>query len=319
MTRAATWCSSGGGAVPRRAPIIPASSTVSAYPPASTTPASRSTGSSSGSALDRLLTGIEGPLDHLGDHRVLLLVAGLGREPPVLHVREIGGDAMCHLADDGENRALGRIADRAVCLIGGPRERGADQHRVDELARAARELLGGPADQLGEDHARVAARAQQRGAGHRGDDLVPADVVDRARLRGAGQAIELLQHRAQREHHVVAGVAVGDREHIEVVDLLAARLERRKAGLYDRAKTNDARVGHRSEAAILTARGRRDQPGYRALTTLPAFRQRVQTYTRRGVPPSSMRTRWRFGSNRRLVATIEWLRLWPNDGPFAHT
>ena len=27
-----------------------------------------------------------------------------------------------------------------------------------------------------------------------------------------------------------------------------------------------------------------------------------------------MRMRCRFGSNRRLVATIEWLRLWPNDG-----
>src|SRR5579859_1122261 len=27
-----------------------------------------------------------------------------------------------------------------------------------------------------------------------------------------------------------------------------------------------------------------------------------------------MRTRWRFGSNRRFVATIEWLRLCPNDG-----
>src|SRR5581483_4274686 len=32
-----------------------------------------------------------------------------------------------------------------------------------------------------------------------------------------------------------------------------------------------------------------------------------------------MRTRWRFGSKRRLVATIEWLRLWPNAGPFPHT
>ena len=30
-----------------------------------------------------------------------------------------------------------------------------------------------------------------------------------------------------------------------------------------------------------------------------------------------MRTRWRFGSKRRLVATIEWLRLFPNDGPLA--
>ena len=32
-----------------------------------------------------------------------------------------------------------------------------------------------------------------------------------------------------------------------------------------------------------------------------------------------MRTRCRFGSKRRLVATIEWLRLFPKDGPFAHT
>ena len=53
---------------------------------------------------------------------------------------------------------------------------------------------------------------------------------------------------------------------------------------------------------------------YGALTTLPAFRQRVQTYTRRGVPDSAIRTRWRLGSNRRLVATIEWLRLCPNPG-----
>ncbi len=53
--------------------------------------------------------------------------------------------------------------------------------------------------------------------------------------------------------------------------------------------------------------------------TLPAFRHRVHTYTRRGVPPSSIRTRWRLGSNRRLVATIEWERLLPNDGPFAQT
>jgi hypothetical protein len=45
----------------------------------------------------------------------------------------------------------------------------------------------------------------------------------------------------------------------------------------------------------------------------------VQTYTRRGVPESSILTRCRFGSKRLLVATIEWLRLWPNDGPFPQT
>jgi hypothetical protein len=45
-------------------------------------------------------------------------------------------------------------------------------------------------------------------------------------------------------------------------------------------------------------------------------RQRVQTYARWGVPSMSTRTRWTFGSKRRFVATIEWLRLWPNDGFF---
>src|SRR5262249_21740379 len=53
---------------------------------------------------------------------------------------------------------------------------------------------------------------------------------------------------------------------------------------------------------------------YADLATLPALRQRVQTYTRRGLPPSSIRTFWRFGLKRRLVATIEWLRLWPKAG-----
>jgi hypothetical protein len=54
------------------------------------------------------------------------------------------------------------------------------------------------------------------------------------------------------------------------------------------------------------------------LVTLPAFRQRVQTYTRRGAVPSRMRTFCRFASNRRFVATIEWERLWPNAGRLPH-
>jgi predicted nucleic acid-binding protein len=56
-----------------------------------------------------------------------------------------------------------------------------------------------------------------------------------------------------------------------------------------------------------------------AFVTLPAFRQRVQTYTRRGAPATSMRTRWRFGSKRRFVATLEWLRLCPKAGPLLQT
>jgi hypothetical protein len=42
----------------------------------------------------------------------------------------------------------------------------------------------------------------------------------------------------------------------------------------------------------------------------------VQTYSRRGVPLTSIRTFWRFGSKRRLVATIECEREFPNEGPF---
>ena len=38
-----------------------------------------------------------------------------------------------------------------------------------------------------------------------------------------------------------------------------------------------------------------------------------------GVPSIMTRTRWRFGSKRRFVATIEWLRLFPKDGFFPQT
>jgi hypothetical protein len=41
----------------------------------------------------------------------------------------------------------------------------------------------------------------------------------------------------------------------------------------------------------------------------------VHTYTRRGALPTRIRTFCRFGSKRRFVATIEWLRLWPKAGP----
>src|SRR5204862_2162658 len=72
-------------------------------------------------------------------------------------------------------------------------------------------------------------------------------------------------------------------------------------------------------AAPVRDRGRRDAKPQTALSTLPALRQRVHTYSRRGVSPTMMRTFWRFGLKRRLVATIEWLRLCPNAGPLWHT
>ena len=42
----------------------------------------------------------------------------------------------------------------------------------------------------------------------------------------------------------------------------------------------------------------------------------MQTYARVALPPSTTRTRWRFGSNRRFVATMEWLRWLPKPGFF---
>jgi DNA-3-methyladenine glycosylase I len=45
----------------------------------------------------------------------------------------------------------------------------------------------------------------------------------------------------------------------------------------------------------------------------------VQTYARVGRPSRRTRTRWRFGSKRRLVATIEWLLLCPKLGFFPQT
>ena len=85
-------------------------------------------------------------------------------EPRLLHVRQLGRDAVRHLAHDRDHRALGRVAHRRVGGVGGARERGRDEHRVDELAGPARQLLGGAAHDLREDHAAVAARAEQRGA-----------------------------------------------------------------------------------------------------------------------------------------------------------
>ncbi len=87
---------------------------------------------------------------------------------------------------------------------------------------------------------------EQRGARDGVDELVAADLVDVA-LRG--QAVELVEHRAQRERHVVAGVAVGDREHVEVVDLLAPCLELRERALDDGAEADQARIGHGACAA----------------------------------------------------------------------
>lgn len=72
-----------------------------------------------------------------------------------------------------------------------------------------------------------------------------------------------------------------------------------------------------AESYKLWSKARSPKRGY-ALATLSLFKQRVQTYFRTFTPSLRMRTFCRFGSNRRLVATIEWLRLCPKLGPLPH-
>jgi hypothetical protein len=157
-------------------------------------------------------------------------------------VGELGRDAVRHLAHHGQDRALGRGAHGPVGAVGRARHRRADEDRVDELARTRDQLLGGAADQLGEDHAGVAAGAQQRRAGDRVDDLLAADLVERAVV--LGEPVELVEHRAERQRHVVAGVAVRDREDVEVVDLLAPCLELAERALDDSPEAEKAGIGH---------------------------------------------------------------------------
>ena len=135
------WVTLRGGVVldrrrarsPRSAPTIPANSTVRPYPPASTTPASRSTGSRSGPRLTDSWPASSARSITSAISASCSLVGRVRAEPRVRHVRELGGDAVGHLANDGKDRALGRVANRAVGLVGGAGQGGADQHRVDQL------------------------------------------------------------------------------------------------------------------------------------------------------------------------------------------
>ena len=47
--------------------------------------------------------------------------------------------------------------------------------------------------------------------------------------------------------------------------------------------------------------------------------QEVQTLSRLGLPETMARTRWMFGSQRRLVFFLDQGTLWPNPGLLPHT
>ena len=154
-----------------------------------------------GCSRDRLLA----PADELGEESVdAETVAGARLR------------LLCELADDREHRSLDWLANRAVGGVGS-RAEGAGQHLFVDLALLGAERLGGAADDLGEDHARVAASAHQRRPRHLAHDRGTV---------GRGRAGEVLDDRPARERQVRARVPVGDGVDVEIVDPAAAALER---------------------------------------------------------------------------------------------
>ena len=70
-----------------------------------------------------------------------------------------------------------------------------------------------------------------------------------------------------------------------------------------------------SAQPVQALEGRLLETGQRG--TLPAFRHEVQTFSRFGVPLTTVRTRWMFGLKRRLVRRWLWETLLPKPGLLA--
>ena len=121
------------------------------------------------------------------------------------------------LADHRQHRPFDRAPHRAVGGVARGAEGAADRRGVEQPGLAER--LGGAAQDLGEDHARVAARAHQRR---------PRQLLRERGAVGGGRGLEHLHDRARRQGQVRAGVAVRDGIDVQVVDAAAVRLERRE-------------------------------------------------------------------------------------------
>jgi hypothetical protein len=189
----------------------------------------------------------------------------------LLPVLEARSDRLVHRSHHRQHRSLGRIANRAVGVLGRASHRGLDQLRVDEPPRRGRQDLGCAAHDLAQDDAGVSPRPHQRRPRHRVHDLGPCGVGVAVLL----QPLELLEDVAHRQHHVVAGVAVGDRKDVEVVDLLLARLEVTQRDGNHPAEAMEGWISH--PGGLSPPWLSRGDPAYAALVTLFDFRQRVQT------------------------------------------
>jgi hypothetical protein len=94
-----------------------------------------------------------------------------------------------------------------------------------------------------------------------------------------------------------------------------------RKGRHHRKKRADHKGRHykKTGQALLALLQRFPKPGQTARVTFFDRRHRVHTLDVFTVPPTLTRTDCRLGSQRRRVFRIEWLTLFPDAGPLAHT
>ena len=157
-------------------------------------------------------------IDHAGllQHRELLRCSGerlttgvacrSGHVGERADVRRIGRRLGAH-PGDGQDRPLDRVPNRLVGAGGRRRQRTSQLVPADRLGRP--DGGGDPPQDLAQDHPAVAPRPHQRAVADRIAGGV--EVV-------LGRAVHLLDDGVERAGHVGAGVAVGDRVHVEPVE-----------------------------------------------------------------------------------------------------
>src|SRR5438046_1040890 len=144
------------------------------------------------------------------EHRRARARGGGGDDARNVGVRARGGGrgGATSLARDREDGALRGLVDRAVGGVGRLLERGGELRRRERALALDRAREA--AKDLGQDHARVAARAHEA--------PVRGELGDLAHLRGV-RFLHVLDRRLQGQQHVRAGVAVGHRKDVEPVYL----------------------------------------------------------------------------------------------------
>jgi len=187
---------------PETASARASSTTTSPRPPASTTPARRS---------DSSMVGVSASASRApcaAASTTAVASAGTVLDPGSCRIRRGAGHR--------EDGALDGTRDRLVAEVGSTREQPVDGRAVERIpvGQSAQDLAG-TAQDLGEDHAGVAAGPHQCAGRHRPSGLVHARVA----CRVGPALVDGLAGGLHRQVEVGAGVAVRHGEHVEGVDL----------------------------------------------------------------------------------------------------